>query len=158
MQLEELLEYIDIPFSFHKRPIPLQPQLRVIWGLSTLVLILYICSRGKRSSISRLHILNWAIKTRENRERLTELLENRSSPVATFIQYEPGFNKGIEYAIAERLVELQNNGRVHLILNGEKLAKEIIATEQCLEDEKTFLSMRGASVTEQLAKNLLKFP
>jgi hypothetical protein len=158
MQPQELLEYLDIPFSFHKKPIPLQPQLRVIWGLSTLVLILHICSRGKRSSITRLHILNWAIRTPENREKLAELLENRSSPLATFVQYEPGFNKAIEYAIAEGLVKMEKNGRVCLTSNGVKLAKEIRATEQCLEDEKTFLIMRGASVTEELAKSLLKLP
>lgn len=66
MQTGELLEYFDIPFSFYERPTPLQPQLRVVWGLATLVLILEICSRSQRSSTSRLHLLNWAVRNNEN--------------------------------------------------------------------------------------------
>ena len=59
MDNQELLNYlVDIPFTFHQRPTPLEPQFRVIWGLSILVLILYICSRGKKSSVSRLHFLS----------------------------------------------------------------------------------------------------
>jgi hypothetical protein len=156
MQTQELLEYFDIPFSFHKQPTPLQPQLRVVWGLSTLVLILKICSRSQRSSISRLHLLSWAIRSAENRERMVELLENRLSPLVNLIHYDPGFNRAIEYALAEGLIEAQNKGRVSLTQNGIKLAQEIIHLEDCLEEEKTFLKIRGSAITETLAKSLLK--
>jgi hypothetical protein len=158
MQDQELLDYLDIRFSFREQPIPLQPQLRVIWGLSVLVLILYICCRGGRSSIARLHLLNWAVRDDKNRERLTALLEKRSSPFANLIRYEPGFNRAIEYAIAESLVEVSdnNNLRIHLLAKGRQLAEEIIAEENCLQDEKFFLREKCSSVTEELAKSLLR--
>lgn len=155
MQTQELLEYLDIPFSFHERPTPLQPQLRIVWGLATLVLILE-CSRGQRSSISRLHLLNWAVRNSENRKRLIELLENRLSSLATLIRYEPGFNRAIEYALAEGLIEMKNNGRICLAEKGRKLAKEVIALGNCLEEEKKFLKEKGSAVTETLAESLLK--
>jgi hypothetical protein len=156
MQTQELLECLDIPFSFHKRPTPLQPQLRVSWGLAILVLILETCSRSQRSSISRLHTLNWAIRSNENRKVMIELLENRLSPLANLVGYEPGFNKAIEYAVGEGLIELKNKGRVSLTQNGRKLAREIIAVEDCLEEEKKFLKTKGSAITEQLTKSLLK--
>lgn len=159
METQELLEYLNIPFSFQKRPTPLTPQLRVIWGLSILVLILDIGSRGKSSSVTRLHLLNWAIRSDENRQRMSKLLENRSSPVADFIQYDPAFTRAIEYAIAEGLVEMKNNVTnkpINLIVKGKKLANEIISTENCLEEEKSFLRQKGNLVTETLAKSLFR--
>jgi len=159
MQDQELLDYLDVRFSFREQPIPLQPQLRVIWGLSILVLILHICCRRERSSITRLHLLNWAVRDNENRERLIALLENRWSPFVNLIRCEPGFNRAIEYAIAESLVEVvdgSNDLRIHLLNKGRQLANEIIAEENCLQDEKVFLREKCSSVTEELAKSLLR--
>jgi hypothetical protein len=151
MQTQELLAYLDIEFSFREQPVPLQPQLRVIWGLSILVLILHICSRGGRSSITRLHLLNWAIRNHESRERLTEVLKNRSSPFANLIRCEPGFNRAIEYALAESLVEIVNsskNLRICLSQKGRQLANEIIEDKNCLRDEKVFLQVDLKLVSE----------
>jgi hypothetical protein len=86
MKEHELLELLDLPFSFRSQPTPTQPQLRVIWGLSILALILKICSRGDRSSIPRMHVLNWATKNSENRENLINILENHSSPLKIISQ------------------------------------------------------------------------
>lgn len=156
MEDRELLEHLNVVFSFHDRPTPLQPQLRVIWGLAILVLILEVCSRSRRSSISRLHILNWAVRSSENRQYMIELLEDRLSPLATLVRYDPGFNRAIEYALAEGLVEMKNNGRIVLEQNGRNLAQEILALKDCLSEEKKFLKEMGSAVTEELAKSLLK--
>jgi hypothetical protein len=156
MDSSELLEYLDIPFRFQERPIPLAPQLRTVWGFTILVLILKICSRGQRSSVSRLHLLNWAVRNHENGNKMINILENRSSPMVNLIQCDPGFTKAIEYAVAEGLVRMENNGRVCLQDTGKKLAEEIISLEECLQEEKKFLKSKGSSVTEKLATQLLK--
>ncbi|MCY7331783.1 MAG: hypothetical protein LH649_03800 [Pseudanabaena sp. CAN_BIN31] len=159
METQELLEYLDIPFSFQKRETPLLPQYRVIWGLSILVLILEISSYGKSSSIKRLHLLNWAIRSDENRQRMSKLIEDRSSIVSEFIKYDPGFTRAIEYAIADDLVKMKNNTKnkpIYLIEKGTKLAKEIIATKNCLEEEKTFLRQKGKLITNELAESLFE--
>lgn len=159
MQTQELLNYLNVNFSFRAQPIPLQPQLRVIWGLSVLVLILHICCRGNRSSVTRLHLLNWAIRSSDNRENFSGLLENRLSPFSNLIRCDPGFTRAIEYAIAESLVEVvsgSNNLRVQLLEKGRQLAIEIMAAEDCLQDEKNFLREKGSSVTEKFSESLLR--
>jgi hypothetical protein len=156
MNNQELLESLNIPFTFCRKPIPLEPQFRVIWGLSILVLILHICSRGKKSSISRLHFLSWAVRSAENRENLVELLENRHSPLAALVQYDPSFDRAIEYALAEKLVETDNGKIIRLISNGKALAKQIIETENCLEEEKDFLKQKGVLVKEKQVNIFLK--
>jgi hypothetical protein len=156
MDNQELLNYLDIPFTFHQRPTSLEPQFRVIWGLSILVLILYICSHGKKSSVSRLHFLSWAVRSAENRENLIELLENRHSPLAALVQYDPSFDRAIAYALAEKLVETDNGKTICLATNGQALAKQIIKTESCLEEEKDFLKQKGVLVKEEQVKIFLK--
>jgi len=159
MNSQDLLAYLDVPFSFQKRPNPLSPQYRVIWGLSILVLILEVGSNRKSSSIKRLHLLNWAIKSDENQQQMSKLIENRSSIVSEFIKYDPAFTRAIEYAIADELVEMKNNKKnkpLCLIEKGTKLVKEIIAVKSCLEDEKTFLRQKGKLITNELAESLFK--
>ncbi|PZV10280.1 MAG: hypothetical protein DCF32_00230 [Leptolyngbya sp.] len=159
MQTDELIDLFDIPFAFRGQPTPLQPQLRIIWGLSILVLILSICSRSNRSSIPRLHVLNWALRSSQNRERLISLLEDNSSPLGILVRYEPGFNRAIEYAIAESIVEpmgSSQNLRIQLLEKGKQFAQEISDLSDCLEEEKIFLRERGAAVNETFVKNLLR--
>jgi hypothetical protein len=43
-----------------------------------------------------------------------------------------------------------------LTASGRKLAQEIIALDNCLEEEKKILKEKGSSITEELAKSLLK--
>jgi hypothetical protein len=154
----EFLEYLNIPFCFRSQPIPIQPQSRTIWGLSILVLILRISSRKDRSSITRLHLLNWGLRDDENRKQFIELIEGSSSSLAALIRCDPGFDQAIKYAIAESLVEVINgskNIRICLSDKGRQFANEIIAEEGCLEEEKKFLRERCSSVTERLASKLL---
>jgi hypothetical protein len=139
MDSSELLEYLDIPFRFQERPVPLAPQLRTVWGLTILVLILKICSRGQRSSVSRLHLLNWAMRNHENANRMINILENRSSPMVNLIQCDPSFTKAIEYAVAEGLVRMENNGRVCLQDTGKKFFRGMLARgEEVLEEQRIF--------------------
>jgi hypothetical protein len=157
MEDRELLEYLNIPFYFRSQPVPIQPQSRVIWGLSILVLILRISSRNARSSVTRLHLLNWGLRNDVNRKRLVELIESNSSPLAA-IRCDPGFDQAIQYAIAESLVEVVSgakNIRICLSDKGCQFANEIIAEEECLVEEKKFLREKCSSVTEGLATKLL---
>jgi hypothetical protein len=156
METEELLEYLNIPFSFQDRPSPLNPQLRIVWGLAVLVVILHICCRSSRSSMSRLHILSWAIRSTENRRRLTEIVESRASPATIYIRYDPGFNRAIEYAIADCLVEVENKGRLRLTEKGKKFALEIMGEDSCLQKEKKFLQDKGSLITEAFSERLFK--
>lgn len=157
LSTQELLSYLDIPFSFQERPTPLQAQSRVIWGLSMVTLILHICCRGKRSSITRLHLLNWSVRSAKNKKLLLEFLENRNSPMSVLIRYEPSFNRAVEYALADGLVEMTGKkGSIKLTTKGQQLSHEILTDDTILKEEKEFLRSVGPAVTEELAKSLVR--
>ena len=120
-------------------------------------IILHICCRGKRSSITRLHLLNWAARSAKNKEMLIVFLENRTSPMTALIRYEPGFNRAIEYALADKLVEMTGKkGSVKLTEKGQIFSNEILVDDEVFRDEKEFLRTIGAAVTEDLAKSLVR--
>ena len=76
--------------------------------------------------------------------------------MAALVQYDPSFDRAIEYALAEKLVETDNGKIIRLISNGNALAKQIIETENCLEEEKDFLKQKGVLVKEKQVKIFLK--
>lgn len=156
MNSKELLSYLDIPFSFQSRPVPVQPQVRVVWGLSILVLILYLSSRGKKSSIARLHLLNWALRNSDNAEKLLSVIRSESRSLLSPISFEPGFNQAITYAISESLVKRNKSGKIFLTEKGVVLAKEVISNDDCLQHERNFLVKIKNSATESLANSLFK--
>ncbi|MBD2234402.1 hypothetical protein [Phormidium tenue] len=158
MDNQDIFNLIDIPFSFQKRPSPLYYPYRTVWGISILVLILHVCSRGKRSSITRLHILNWATRNSENQTKIVELLEGRLSRTSLIVSHDPGFDRAIEYSIAEGLAVVEGKARIKLVAKGIQMAKEIMSIEDCLLEEKVFLQKKGSSLTEGLSASLLKLP
>jgi hypothetical protein len=63
MANERLGREIDIPFRFKRKPMPIAAELRPDWKIATLLLILEVSSHAGKSSLMRLHVLNWAIRS-----------------------------------------------------------------------------------------------
>ncbi len=54
---------IGLPFRFKRKPMPIAAELRPDWKMATLLLILDVSSYAGKSSLKRLHLLNWAIRS-----------------------------------------------------------------------------------------------
>jgi hypothetical protein len=154
MNADELIKYFDVPFSFRARPAPVLPRHRLAWGISLLVLFLHVSSRGGRSSLQRLHILNWAVRNEETQRGFLEYLEGHRSPTAILVRYEPSFNRAIDYAVGEGLVHLAPNGRVHVTEAGRTLATAIVGDDTVLASELSFLTKIGLRLTEAVATEI----
>ena len=96
-------DLFDVPFTFHLRPRPLACELRPVWRLHMLMLILEQCWGGQ-ASLEQLHVLNWAARTRESRLAFLEFLAARRSPSQVIVRYDPSLNRAVHFAFAEGLV------------------------------------------------------
>jgi hypothetical protein len=74
---------IALPFRFTRKPMPIAAELRPDWKMAALLLILQLSSHGGKSSLKRLHILNWAIRSPEFREEFEKV---RANPAVVRIQ------------------------------------------------------------------------
>jgi hypothetical protein len=113
-----------------------------------LLLVLKNCCRGSKSSLYKLHLLNWTLPDAERRAALLEALSAERQYQNVRIQVEPSFVQAIQYAVGERLVERLENNRVKITDAGRQFAKEIEAAE-CLKLESDFFKTLGLKLTEE---------
>ena len=58
--------------TFHRKPMPLMAEHRPIYKITQLLLVLYLSSRGKKSSLIRLHLFSWVLKDEIRKKMLLE--------------------------------------------------------------------------------------
>lgn len=156
MKLNNLLDSLDIPFTFQKRPIAIPADLRVDWRIGTLILILYISCRNSRASLMKLHVMNWAIRNIQGRELFLKLCVGEVGPDNIIVRFEPWLNKAVDIALAEGLLQRIDGDRVELSVSGTIMAKEILQTKECFVQEKEFLHVLRKSVSEVKLKNIIE--
>lgn len=142
------LEILDVQFSFSKRPVNLPGDLRPNWRVPLLLLMLRYCGRGGKSSLYKLHLLNWSLRDVQSQIALLESLGGESDYSEIRVQVEPSFVQAIQFAVAEGLVDRIKGSKVQLTDGGKQLADDISGTN-CLSEEKTFLTAIGNRLTEK---------
>lgn len=145
---------IDIPFRFVRRPMPLPAELRPDWKIAILLLILEISSHGGKSSLRRLHVLNWSMRSTRFRRDFEDRLK---TPVPLFrlsVRFEPAFSRAIDLAVGENLAEWVGGNRLKITSKGKTWVGAIQQDHSLLLDEKQFLQGLGKSITERLAEEM----
>ena len=117
------------------------------------MLILKFASRGKRSSLIKLHLLNWVLKE-EKRKRV--LLETIGDGKIVFQVWgvDPALNFALQYCIAEKLV-LRRSGVFELSDKGDKFLQNIPETD-LYEPDLKFLKDLSIKVTEKIVDAIVK--
>src|SRR5438876_12415673 len=105
--MDTLLNQLDVPFSFERRPAPLPGDLRPAWRIALLLLILFH-SRAQKASLQKLHVLNWAARTAGNQKLLLRFMSGAAGKDEIIPRVEPSLNRAINFARGESLVVVQN--------------------------------------------------
>jgi hypothetical protein len=150
------IEKLEAAIIFNSRPEAIPGDLRPLWRICIILLILYLSARGQKSTLSRIHIINWAIRTKENRDSLRLTLKGDVPPDAAVVRIEPSLNRAIDFALGEGLVENISGRSIHLTLKGLDIASKLMEQSDLFIEEKIFLKELGGNMlTEQVIKNLL---
>ena len=134
---------------------PIAAALRPDWKISTLLLLLQISSYGGKSSLKRLHVLNWAIRYPQFG---AEFKEARANPLPLFgfsVRFEPAFSRAIDLAVAEQLVSWVGGDRLQITQKGRRWVTGILKDESLMRPERDFLTGISKTVTETVAEGLL---
>ena len=146
---------IDVPFRFRRKPMPIAAELRPDWKIATLLLVLHVSSHAGKSSLKRLHVLNWAIRSPKFRK---EFGEAQRSPLPLFgfnVRFEPAFSRAIDLAAGDQLVSWVGGNRLQITAKGKRWMADILKDQFLMRDERDFLAMIGKSVTEKGAELVL---
>ena len=93
-----LEELTGAQFRFTARPTAIPPDLRPVWRMTILVLFLQRCCRQGKSSLKKLHVLNWAIRHPASRQTLLDVLDGRARPDRAIVRFDPALNRALDLA------------------------------------------------------------
>ncbi|AKH70563.1 hypothetical protein IMCC21906_02923 [Spongiibacter sp. IMCC21906] len=133
---------------FNRRPLPVFPEHRPLYKISQVLLILYLASRGGRSKLPRLHLLNWALKSNERRQQLVVAAKSKNLNVSAW-GFDPSLAIAIRFALAEGLL-YEDSAAYRISELGEVFLQELLKNEGLLASERSFLFEIGKNITERM--------
>jgi hypothetical protein len=149
-------EYNNITkISFVKRPISIPPDYRPMFKVVQIVMILGYCCRSNRSSLLKLHLFSWALKTEGNIKKIIDWVDTNFQSDFAVWGIEPTLNRGLQYAISEKVCRRINN-KFELTEKGVQLFNSIKRDKELLKTEKIFFNIIGKKISDDKINNLVK--
>ena len=142
---------MKIKFSPKNRPI--YPELRIMYRIVQILLILDISSRGKKSSLIRLHLFNWGLNCQENRTALLKFARDMKQGI-NFWSVDPMLNRAVEFAVADKLIKRENNN--YSITDEGKAYITLVKNNEVFDNDISLLKMIGKNITESLVSKQLE--
>ena len=142
-------------FRFKRRPMAIAAELRPDWKMAALLLILHLSSRGGKSSLRRLHILNWALRSPKNRAEFEQVREHQQTLFSFQFRFEPALGRAINLAVAEKFAEWVGENRLQITAKGKRWIGEIMKDASVMQQEREFLKRIGKDVTEAFAMEMI---
>jgi hypothetical protein len=154
-ETNSLVAGIDRPFRFKRKPMPVAAELRPDWKMATLLLILHLSSVGGKSSLKRLYILNWAVRSAKHRDEFDQVRDHLSPLFHFQFRFEPALARAIDLAVGEGFVEWVGGDRLRIATKGKRWIEEIEKDESLLAVERSFLKRIGKTITESMASEMI---
>ena len=145
----------DQALRFKRRPMAIAAELRPDWKIGALLLILHLSSRGGKSSLRRLHILNWALRSAKNRAEFEQVREHQQALFNFQFRFEPALGRAINLAVGEKYVEWVGGDRLQITPKGQRWVKDILKDESVMQEERDFLKRIGKDITEGIATEMI---
>ena len=144
----------DKKMKFIQRPAPVFVEHRPIYKIGQILLILYLSSRGFKSSLTRLQLFNWLIKERVRKDKVILSIKNNKLDVYAW-GFDPALTIALRYAIAEKLID-EDVDSFKLTNKGVEYCVRILEDETLFEEEKNFLQVVKKSITEKIVDSATK--
>lgn len=128
--------------TFSKKPISIPPEYRPSYTIGLIVLILKLCCQSSKSSLLKLHLINWALKSKENQESLRKFVHSNYTETSKTWGIEPSLNRALNYSVHEGICSI-SKGKYQLQEKGELFYSKIIEDTEYLNEEIEFLNFLG---------------
>ncbi|PIC84945.1 hypothetical protein CSV72_16190 [Sporosarcina sp. P20a] len=150
---------MDLPFDeikeikFSRKRVPIPPEMRPIYRISQIILILHLSSTKQTASLLKLQLFNWGLQNEDRYERLLKLKETSYFPI---ISFDPFLNRALNFGVTMGVFLFNDKtGKFSLTEKGEVLAHSIIKEDVFLE-EKKFLKTIKKSLSDTYILKLFK--
>lgn len=138
--------------AFTVRPSVVIPDHRPLYKIVQILLVLYLASYGKKSSMVRLQMFNWALKSSARRDKLAAAAQSGELDFPAW-GFDPALDTAIALAKADGLLETTTTG-VKLTERGAQFCASA-AREGVYDDERALLSKLKTSITEKMVQTIV---
>jgi hypothetical protein len=135
---------------FERRPSPVLADHRPMYKIGLVLLILSFASRGGKSSLPRLQLFNWAMKSAKKQQQLVLAVGEKFLQVPAW-GFDPSLAIAVRIAIAEGLVA-ENSTGYEISTDGELFVKEMMKDPDLFGPERLFLTAVGKGLTEGIVE------
>lgn len=104
--------------EFHRKKSSVLPDLRPMYKISTILIILKLCCTGEKSSLLKLHLFNWALLDTKKLNMLETSADKKELLLGVW-GIDPALNMALHYSLGEGLVCKLNNGSYKLTRKGD---------------------------------------
>lgn len=139
---------------FVRRSSPVLVEHRPLYKISQLLLVLYISSRGGKSTLPRLHLFNWALKRMDRIQKLVDAAKGSVLQMAAW-GFDPALAIAIRVAVAEDLVQPTSTG-YQLSEKGRNFIVEVLKDPDAFPGERVLLTEIGKEITEAMVDKVAK--
>ncbi|KGA40869.1 hypothetical protein KU75_14380 [Pectobacterium odoriferum] len=142
--------------TFKRKPMPIYAGFRPLFKIGQILLVLDLASRGKCSSLIRLHLFAWVLKDEQRKEMLLNAVEKKIE-IPSVWGIDPSVNFALQFAIAEGLI-IKSGTSFKLAPKGMCFINNSNSYD-LFYDETIFLKKIGLKITEKMieaATNLWK--
>ncbi|ENM5742520.1 MULTISPECIES: hypothetical protein [Vibrio] len=139
---------------FNRKKSAVIPELRPMYKIGKLLLILKLCCSGGKASLLKLHLFNWAMLEPQRMKALQVSAEKKELLVGVW-GIDPSLNMALSYATSEGLLERTSNGAYQLTAKSENF----IAGSKLIElfdSEAKELKVIAKKITETMVSNAAK--
>jgi hypothetical protein len=144
---------IEIPFRFTERPTPLAGDLRPIWRIGLILLIL-LYSRGQKATLQKLHLLNSVSRFHAARQSYLRYAEGKAKRDEIIPRIEPSLNRALNFARGQGLLQIEKGKNIKLTARGLTAALKLDEKADCLAAEREFLKAVKSFSTESNIEDL----
>ena len=131
----DILKEIPEKMTFNSNGSPVEPELRPIWRISLLTIILNKLCRGSSSSLKKMQVLYSLISSADKRARYFS--EGAYADIS--IRFDPLLDKAISLGLAEGIFSLDAAKSVVLTDKGTLLSNKIYKDSSLFVFEKEFI-------------------
>jgi enoyl-CoA hydratase/carnithine racemase len=111
-------------------------------------------SRSGKSTLPRLHLFNWALKSTERIHRLLEAAKAKALNMTAW-GFDPALAIAIRFAVAEDLVEPTSTG-YQITEKGRSFIAEVLKDASAFAPERKLLAQIGKDITEGMVETVAK--
>lgn len=149
----DLDQVLNRPFLFRERPLPTSGDLRAVWRIPVILLLIRAC-RGEKATAEQLHVLNWAVRSAESGESLASFLAGDLRPEEAVVRFEPALDRAVALANGFELLAWTNRYWA-LTDRGKGLLTEIDEDGDILRTEKDLLASLPSPLSQAAVRRLL---